>query len=336
MDLKQIIERYKTDKDFKMKILKSTGLAIGAILFLIFIAFKDKGKVEEKNENLKNTSEAPVDDYFIADTSNIVDDKNEIYKFDQQEKGDGSELVLGKVESEKKEEDTDIDAYIQNRERQLSRMNNSSSSSPSYNETPRRRSYNPNPPVETIRRDNYFGTQEEQNNTPEPIVEKKKDNSSGFFKKKGKTKNQTIDNLTIYASIHTNQTIMNNQRVKFRTTKEFTYNGVVYPINTIVYGLANIQPNRLMVKINRINQTEMELDVYDSEDSQQGLYVLTPNLNASLAKEMKRESLSDDDLQKIPFSKSLKNIFEKKVREEKIQLLNNYKVLIKVTIDEKK
>ena len=80
----------------------------------------------------------------------------------------------------------------------------------------------------------------------------------------------------------------------------------------------------------------MELDVYDSEDSQQGLYVLTPNLNASLAKEMKRESLSDDDLQKIPFSKSLKNIFEKKVREEKIQLLNNYKVLIKVTIDEKK
>lgn len=164
-----------------------------------------------------------------------------------------------------------------------------------------------------------------------PVAKK----DSGFFKKPGKENSNSSDDLNIYACIHTNQTIMNNQRVKFRTTKEFTYNGEVYPINTIVYGLAQIRPNRLIIKINRINQTDIKLDVFDSEDSQQGLYVLTPNLNASLAKEMKRESLSDDDLQKIPFSKSLKNIFEKKAREEKVQLLNNYKVLIKISTDEK-
>lgn len=164
-----------------------------------------------------------------------------------------------------------------------------------------------------------------------PVAKK----DSGFFKKPGKANSSSSEDLNIYACIHTNQTIMNNQRVKFRTTKEFTYNGEVYPINTIVYGLAQIRPNRLIIKINRINQTDIKLDVFDSEDSQQGLYVLTPNLNASLAKEMKRESLSDDDLQKIPFSKSLKNIFEKKAREEKVQLLNNYKVLIKISTDEK-
>lgn len=164
-----------------------------------------------------------------------------------------------------------------------------------------------------------------------PVAKK----DSGFFKKPGKANSNSSDDLNIYACIHTNQTIMNNQRVKFRTTKEFTYNGEVYPINTIVYGLAQIRPNRLIIKINRINQTDIKLDVFDSEDSQQGLYVLTPNLNASLAREMKRESLSDDDLQSIPFSKSLKNIFERKVREEKVQLLNNYKVLIKISTDEK-
>lgn len=164
-----------------------------------------------------------------------------------------------------------------------------------------------------------------------PVAKK----DSGFFKKSGKVNNSSPEDLNIYACIHTNQTIMNNQRVKFRTTKEFTYNGEIYPINTIVYGLAQIRPNRLIIKINRINQTDIKLDVFDSEDSQQGLYVLTPNLNASLAKELKRESLSDDDLQNIPFSKSLKNIFEKKAREEKVQLLNNYKVLIKITKDEK-
>lgn len=164
-----------------------------------------------------------------------------------------------------------------------------------------------------------------------PVAKKE----SGFFKKPGKVNSSSTEDLNIYACIHTNQTIMNNQRVKFRTTKEFTYNGEVYPINTIVYGLAQIRPNRLIIKINRINQTDIKLDVYDSEDSQQGLYILTPNLNASLAKEMKRESLSEEDIRNIPFSKSLKNIFERKIREEKVQLLNNYKVLIKISTDDK-
>lgn len=160
-------------------------------------------------------------------------------------------------------------------------------------------------------------------------VSKKQTSSSGFFKKSNKTK--SFEDLNIYAAIHGNQTIMNTQRVKFRTTKEFTYEGQKYPINTIVYGTAEIRPNRLFIKIIKINQTDLKLDVYDSEDSLEGLYVLTPNLNASLQKELKKEGIEDDDLKSIPFSKSLKNIFEKKVREEKVTLINNYKIIIKIT-----
>ncbi len=156
---------------------------------------------------------------------------------------------------------------------------------------------------------------------------------SGFFSNsKVKTESERpAENLEIYACVHTNQTVMNNQRVKLRTTKEFIYGGKKYPINTIIYGIARIRPNRMLVEITRINQTEIKLEVFDSEDSNRGLYILTPNLNASMQKELKKEGLAEEDLSRIPFSKSLKNIFEKKIKEEKVLLLNNYKVLIKIS-----
>lgn len=172
-------------------------------------------------------------------------------------------------------------------------------------------------------------------NTEETIMPiNKKNHKSGFFKNRKESNKERNNDEIILASVHTNQTIKNNQRVKFRTTKEFFFNGEKYPVNTIIYGMAQIKPNRLIITINKINQTDIKLEVYDSEDSEKGIYVLTPNLNASLQKELQKEGLDDDDLSRIPFSKSLKNIFEKKVKEEKVELLNNYKVLIKITKDE--
>jgi hypothetical protein len=167
--------------------------------------------------------------------------------------------------------------------------------------------------------------------------------TSGFFKSKTtksttgtKTKNDNA--ISIFASVHTNQTIRNNERVKLITTKEFYYKGKKYEANTVVYGFAKIQPNRLLIEISKINQTDIKLDVYDSEDSGKGLYILTPNLNASLQKELKKEGIvqADDlgNLGSIPFSKTILSVFEKKVKEEKVELLNNYKVIIKIA-DEK-
>jgi hypothetical protein len=169
------------------------------------------------------------------------------------------------------------------------------------------------------------------------------DKPSGFFKSKKEktntgTKIKSDNSVNIYASVHTNQTIRNNERVKLITTKEFSYKNKKYEANTVVYGFAKIQPNRLLIEINKINQTDIKLEVYDSEDSGKGLYILTPNLNASLQKELKKEGIVQTEdlgnLSSIPFSKTILSVFEKKVKEEKVQLLNNYKVIIKIT-DEK-
>lgn len=158
--------------------------------------------------------------------------------------------------------------------------------------------------------------------------------SSGFFSNKSNnssstTSSSTNSNTLLYACIHTDQIIKDGSRVKMRLTKTTNIGSNTFPINTIVYGTARIQPNRLKVEINKINQTDVKLEIFDAEDSNSGIYVETPNLNAMVRKEFKKDALDEQDLEKIPFSKTLKNLFAKKAKEENIELLNNYKIIIK-------
>jgi hypothetical protein len=173
--------------------------------------------------------------------------------------------------------------------------------------------------------------------TIEPVQTKttvESNNGSGFFRKgKKQTENQNNSkNQLIYACIHGDQTIMQNNRVKMRLIKETIVNGLRFPANTIVYGNATIEPNRLIIKINKINQTEVKLNVFDAEDSNKGLYVMTPNLNAFIKKELKNDALEkNSDFDRIPLGSTLKSLLTKKVKEEKIEILNNYKLIIKET-----
>lgn len=169
----------------------------------------------------------------------------------------------------------------------------------------------------------------------EPKKTTKTKSSSGFFSKSNADDigNSETTDKAIFGCIHTNQTIQDGNRVKIRLTRTATIDGNTYPINTIIYGMASIKPNRLMINISTVNQNPTKLEIYDAEDSNPGIYVLTPNLNSELKKELKKETLEDKDLEKIPFSKTLVSFFKKKVKEERIELLNNYKLIIKVKKD---
>ena len=181
-------------------------------------------------------------------------------------------------------------------------------------------------------------TSRKENTTPKSstVVEKEtvqsesrnQNNGSSFFKSKTASKVNN-SNILLYASIHTDQIIKDGSRVKLRLTKNTVIGKDTFLINTIVYGIAKIQPNRLMVEINKINQVNVNLEIYDAEDSNAGIYVETPHLNALVRKEFKKDALDETDISAIPFSKTLKNLFAKKAKEESIELLNNYKIIIK-------
>lgn len=318
----------------KQGIIVISIAAIASIILLIFIFSNPVDKNAESTDKviLNEDGEASYLNLSVPNSKQKEDsltliDKLDKIKIDSINNSKLNSTGLDEYDKFEKKKNNNTTTINYKEKKKYSQANNSNSSS----------SFKKNYSVEKSKPSSFDDPLEEESSK---VEEKQKtigstDNSSGFFKKKKKSEStKNNDDLNIYACIHTNQTIMNNQRVKFRSTKEFYYKGQKYPINTIIYGLAQINPNRLLIKVNKINQTDIKLEVYDSEDSEKGLYVLTPNLNASLQKELKREGLDDDDLSRIPFSKSLKNIFEKKVKEEKVELLNNYKVLIKICKDE--
>jgi hypothetical protein len=322
------MEQKKTEKldEKKKKIIFLSVIGV-VILIMLGFAIADVNKEKEEITEL----EVPVTDDSKLDSKTQamgIDSTNNVREVDlntiYQDKG---------TEKSQEQEDKEVEEI---RKKLVETSNGSNNQQVVYKkekvvEVPKERTYTT---VRASKTNKPTVEHKEIKEEVKPVVTQKTKSNSGFFKR-ANTPGTSLEDLNIYACIHANQTIMNNQRVKFRTTKAFTYNNEVFPVNTVVYGLAQIRPNRLIIKINRINQTDIKLDVYDSEDSEQGLYVLTPNLNASLQKELNKETLNDDDLKKIPFSKSLKSVFEKKVREEKVQLINNYKVLIKISKDEK-
>jgi len=311
---------------------KALALTIPVGLVLLFALFYFSSQAKGNEKSFNNTKKTNIDTSLPEASENplpesTLDVMNEYDTYEQ-----------NKAEDQKKNSNLNIDEdynrdYQQADDKVAEKLNtiinrfDKNKTAPSNTNNYENNNYS-SPKVKST--NPVVSVEKEDNKETE-----KKSKSSGFFKSSKKGPGEKDTNLTVFACVHTNQTIMNNQRVKLRSTKEFIYNGERYPINTIIYGIATVQPNRLIIKINRINQTDIKLEVYDSEDSLPGLYVLTPNLNAALKTEMQSEGIQDEDLNKIPFSKSLKNIFEKKIREEKISLINNYKVIIKIDANEK-
>ena len=133
----------------------------------------------------------------------------------------------------------------------------------------------------------------------------------------------------IYAVIQGDQIIRNQQRVTMRLSKDAIINNQIYKKNTMFYAKAIIQINRLNLRITNIAHNQVSLDVYDGQDGGKGLYVETPNLIASMGTGMQEDVISDADVSGVPLGNTIKGIFTKKQREDKIQLLNNTKLILK-------
>ena len=342
---KAISSKVKPQKPIdKGKIIVFSIIGLFAVCIVGIMAYSLSGEEKDKQVTEITTPESEADKYNSKLQAIEGDDRQD----------DTRKVELTETfKNDSKENESDIqqiklEEQIKNMENGSNGRQDTKSSSPS-----REQNYSNSAPKRT---NNYSGrsnevayrsssnsrsntvnsnTSEEEevpikkNTSPKEEPYKSSNSSNGFFKNNKKS-NTNAEEIILYACIHTNQEILNNQRVKFRTTKEFTYDNKTYPVNTIIYGTSEIKPNRLNVNINKINQENIKLEVYDSEDSELGIYVLTPNLNAELSKQLKKEGIEDDDLSKIPFSKTLKSIFNSKVKEEKVQLLNNYKVIIKI------
>ncbi|WP_134344421.1 conjugative transposon protein TraM [Flavobacterium psychrophilum] len=343
---KKIVKGKPIDKS-KMIVFGVIGLI--AIAILIFLASSLSGEEKEKKVTEITTPESEADKY-----------NSKLQAIEGEDRQDDTRKVELTETFSKEPTKDESDIQQEKLEEQIKNMEKGNN----YNQTPppqpppvqREQYYNNNPRHSNgssgttyknprVKKTTPINNEEDDDtDSPEPIkiVQKVKEdkkesspnsnNGNGFFKNK-KTF-EKISETVLFACIHTDQRIMDGNRVKMRLTKSVTIDGNNYPVNTILYGTAKINPNRLIVEINKINQTDVKLAIFDAEDSNPGIYVETPNLNALVRKEFKKDALDEKDLEKIPFSKTLKNLFNKKAKEETIELLNNYKIIIKTKKNE--
>lgn len=168
------------------------------------------------------------------------------------------------------------------------------------------------------------------------------------FKTMGESSKNTDAN-TIRAVIHGEQkNITKSSQIKLRLLDPTTIDGTEIPRNTIVYGQANFSENRLAITIDNIrygnNLYPFKAEIYDM-DGFRGLYV-PDNITNEAKKDASSNAISRTSITAGPnsmtptglintavnaTSSAIQSATQKKVREVKVDLPANYKLLIKKT-----
>src|SRR5699024_5739853 len=86
------------------------------------------------------------------------------------------------------------------------------------------------------------------------------------------------------------QVVRENSRLRMRLQKKALIDRKVIPRNTLVYGFVSLQPNRLSVTIEHIDQISVALKAYDFEDGHEGIYIEN-NLRADVQNEVLDDAL---------------------------------------------
>lgn len=142
----------------------------------------------------------------------------------------------------------------------------------------------------------------------------------------GTNKTSTVEFVSV---VNYDQTIKNKSRVELLIDENITINGQEFPKNTHIYGNCSFTNSRLNITVLKINETPVSLTAYDYQDGLKGLYVDPENLGTELKKEGGEDLVDEIDVNGIPVGRTVKNIFRKKQRESQVNLLNNYKIVLK-------
>lgn len=171
---------------------------------------------------------------------------------------------------------------------------------------------------------------EEKNNTEESF--------NNFFSNKsnnttasGQTAPQQQNTPFIYASIKGDHLrLRNNSRVTLILSKDALIKGKLIKRNTLVYAQATFYGNRVNLTINNINQIPITIKAYDAEDGNLGMQV-QESLIAETGSEVVSDGADEVDVSGVPLGNTIKSLFKKKQQEPKIDLLNNQRLILKVS-----
>lgn len=142
----------------------------------------------------------------------------------------------------------------------------------------------------------------------------------------------TTDSV-IHVSVDGNQTVRANYRLRMRLIKDAIINNRIVPKNTPVYGFISFQPNRALIEIENILHQAVKLKAFDLQDGSEGIYVEN-SFRADARKEVVEDVVDDINIAGVPQVNGVKRIFQRSNRNIKISVVNNYKLILKASLNQ--
>ncbi len=155
--------------------------------------------------------------------------------------------------------------------------------------------------------------------------------------------------VEIKASIYKHQLIVPGERVTMILPEELTYMGSTFPKNTLLFGMATIKENRVILEVANINHVRVGLQAYDVDDGMRGLYneqagALWKKYEGEIEAEIGGDVIEDAaravpggiGRMVSPLTRAFGSFFRKKniSNREKILLVDDDQVILKMPDDE--
>jgi len=132
----------------------------------------------------------------------------------------------------------------------------------------------------------------------------------------------------IYAAVDGNQVVKVNSRLRMRLSRAATIHGKRLPKNTPIFGFIRFQPNRVLISIENIQNYPTQLKAFDFQDRSEGIYVEN-NFRAEVSTEVIGDMVEDINIAGVPQVGGFKKIFQRNNRNNKVTVLDNYKLILK-------
>lgn len=133
----------------------------------------------------------------------------------------------------------------------------------------------------------------------------------------------------ILASVKGTQIITKGERVTLVLEDDYIINGILYSRNTRIYGISNFNGHRVKLSITKINHDHVNLVAYDAQDGLEGIYIKGESIVGESVKEGVQDGLDEINIGSVPVGSTIKNIFKKRQKAVKVNLLNDYHVVLK-------
>lgn len=135
-------------------------------------------------------------------------------------------------------------------------------------------------------------------------------------------------NQGIRVRVDGTQIVRNGHRLALRLEKEAHINGKTLPRNTRIYGFVKIQPNRVLIDLPLIGQQAVHLKAHDLEDGSEGIYIEN-RLQGDIRTNAIDKTIGEVNIPGIPQLSGIKRIFQRNNRTIKVEISDNYQMLLK-------